>query len=102
MPYNHIYDVFMCIIYVKEVIDTFFCASAFFSFFKKLIKLFLSALGLRCCMWAFSNGDEWGLPFIAVHGLLIAVASRCRAWALVARVSVVVARRRSSCSSQAQ
>ena len=32
-------------------------------------------LGLYCCMWAFSSCGEQGLLFVAVHGLLIAVAS---------------------------
>ena len=36
---------------------------------------FLAALGLRCCARAFSGCGEWGLLFVAVHGLLIAVAS---------------------------
>ena len=39
------------------------------------IYLFLAALGLRCCVWAFLNCGERGLLFVAVHGLLIAVAS---------------------------
>ena len=39
------------------------------------IYLFLAALGLRCCMWAFSSCSEWGLLFFAVHGLLIVVVS---------------------------
>ena len=48
-----------------------------FIFFKinLFIYLFLAALGLRCCAWAFSSCSERGLLFIAVHGLLIAVAS---------------------------
>ena len=37
--------------------------------------LFLAVLGLRCCSWAFSRCGERGLLFVAVHGLLIAVAS---------------------------
>ena len=37
--------------------------------------IFLAALGLHCCMRAFSSRDERGLLFIAVHGLLIVVAS---------------------------
>ena len=37
--------------------------------------LFLAALGPRCCVWAFSSCGERGLLFIAVHGLLIVVAS---------------------------
>ena len=39
------------------------------------IYLFLAALGLRCCTWAFSSCGERGLHFIAVRGLLMAVAS---------------------------
>ena len=34
-----------------------------------------AALGLHCCVQAFSICGEWGLLFVAVHGLLIAVAS---------------------------
>ena len=37
--------------------------------------LFLAALGLRCCTQAFSSCGEPGQLFIAVRGLLIAVAS---------------------------
>ena len=40
-----------------------------------LIYLFLAALGLRCCTRAFSSCSEQGLLFVAVHRLLIAVAS---------------------------
>ena len=36
---------------------------------------FLAVLGLRCCTRAFSSCGEQGLLFVAVHGLLIAVAS---------------------------
>ena len=39
------------------------------------IYLFLAALGLHCCTRAFSSCSEQGLLFIAVRGLLIAVAS---------------------------
>ena len=45
-----------------------------FFFFNKFIYL-LAALGLHCCTWAFSSCSEWGLLFVAVHGLLIEVAS---------------------------
>ena len=37
--------------------------------------LFLAVLGLHCCVWAFSSCGEWELLFVAVRGLLIAVAS---------------------------
>ena len=45
-------------------------------FFKFMfIYLFLAALGLHCCARAFSSCGERGLLFVAVRGLLIAVAS---------------------------
>ena len=37
--------------------------------------LVLAVLGLRCCAWAFSSCVEQGLLFVAVHVLLIVVAS---------------------------
>ena len=40
-----------------------------------LFYLFLAALGLRCCMRAFSSCGEQGLLFAVARGLLIAVAS---------------------------
>ena len=48
-------------------------------FFKKIylfiyLILFLAALGLCCCTRAFSSCGKWGLLFVAVCGLLIAVA----------------------------
>ena len=63
----------------------------FLFLFIYLIYLFLAVLGLRCCVRAFSSCGEQGLFFIAVRGLLIAVASHCRARALGAWASVVVA-----------
>ena len=44
-------------------------------FFYKFIYLFLAVLGLRCCARAFSSCGERGLLFVAVRGLLMAVAS---------------------------
>ena len=35
----------------------------------------MAVLGLRCRVWAFSSCGERGLLFVAVHGLLIVVAS---------------------------
>ena len=37
------------------------------------IFFFLAALGLRCCVWAFSRCGECGLLFVSVRVLLIAV-----------------------------
>ena len=50
----------------------------------------MAALGLCCCLWAFSSCGEQGLLFVVVLGLLIAVASRCRAQALGGQASVVM------------
>ena len=41
----------------------------------KIKNKFLVSLGLCCCTWAFSNCGEWRLLFVAVRGLLFAVAS---------------------------
>ena len=46
-----------------------------FSKFIYFIYLSLAALGLRCCTQAFSSCGEQGLLFVAVQGLLTAVAS---------------------------
>ena len=39
------------------------------------LTFFLAALGPHCCARAFSSCSEWGLLFLVVGGLLIAVAS---------------------------
>ena len=44
------------------------------SIFFLIYFLFLAALGLCCCMQAFSSCGEQGLLFVAVCGLLIVVA----------------------------
>ena len=46
----------------------------FFFLINLYIYLFLAALGLRCCAWAFSSCGGWGLLFIAVRRFLIVVA----------------------------
>ena len=56
---------------VKEVTYYYY----FSDFYKNLFIYFLAALGLRCCAWALSSCGEQGLLFLAVRGLLIAVAS---------------------------
>ena len=65
----------------------------FNTFIYYLFTYFLAALGLRCCARAFSSCGERRLLFVAVCGLLIAVASLCcRAQALDTRAPAVVAR----------
>ena len=75
------------------------CEKVFF--INLFIYLFLAALGLRCCMQAFSSCIEQGLLFVVVRRHLIAVASCCGAWALSAWASVVVACGLSGCGSRA-
>ena len=66
-----------------KIRDPLFFFKAQCSFFLKehlfiylFIYLFISAaLGLHCCARAFSSCGEQGLLFVAVHGLLIVVAS---------------------------
>ena len=43
---------------------------------------FMAVLGLHCCPWAFSSCVMWGLFFIAVGRLLLAVASLVEAYRL--------------------
>ena len=69
--------------------------------------LFLAVLGLHCCMRVFSSCSKRGLLFLAVRGLLIAVASLVVEHRLQARGlqqlwhvgSVVVVRRLQSAGS---
>ena len=59
-------------------------------------------LGLHCCAWAISRCSKWGLLFVAVHELLIAVTSLvCGAQALCTRASVAATQRLSSCGDWA-
>ena len=46
-----------------------------YSFFKKMMYLFLAALGLHCCAQASSSCGRRGLLFLAVCGLLVVVVS---------------------------
>ena len=70
--------------------------------FLKKLTYFLAALGLGCCVRAFSSCGKWGLLFIAVCRLLICGGfSCCGARALGAWASVVVVRRLSNCGSWA-
>ena len=78
----------------------------FFSFFNKFIYLlFLAALGLRCCVRSFSSCSEWELLSIAVHRLLIVVASlaehRLYAHGLSSCCTRALEHRLSSCGARA-
>ena len=65
----------------------------FLNLFILCIYLFLAVLGLHCCARAFSSCSEHGLLFVAVHRLLIAVASLLQSTG---------SRCAGSCGSQAQ
>ena len=71
--------------------------------FLKFIYLFIY-FWLRwvcCCVRAFSSCGEWGLLFVVVHGLLVAVVSLVAEHKLWVQASVVVAGGLSSCGSRA-
>ena len=74
--------------------------SGYVSFSIYLFILFLLQLGLCSWTWALSSCSEWRSLFTAVHGLLSAVASRCRAQVPGARASVVAAHGLRSCGTQ--
>ena len=63
--------------HIRQPYQLLFLSLFFFRIFAfiYLFYLFLAALGLHCCAWAFSSCGEWGLLFVAVRGLLITVAS---------------------------
>ena len=82
--YQHHFSKSICSLHVSvshfgisRSISNFFILFIYFfnKFINLFIYLFLAALGLRCCARAFSGCGEWGLLFVAVHRLLIAVAS---------------------------
>ena len=71
----------------------FFFNAKLFSFFINLfIYLFLAALGLRCCAWAFFSCGEQGLLCCGARASHCGGFSCCGARALGAQASVAVAR----------
>ena len=82
----------------SSLMIAFYPQSVFFLF----LFFVLATLGLCCCARAFSSCGERGLLFVAVHRLLIVVASICcGARALGTWASVIVARGLSSCGARA-
>ena len=75
---NDVEHLFMCLFAIDissfDILKSFpnFVLGCLFSFF---LSFFLAVLGLRCCTQAFSSCGEQGLLFVAVHRLLIVVAS---------------------------
>ena len=59
-------------VYLKDVLMYYYYYFLIYLFF---VYLFLAVLGLHCGAWAFSSCRERGLLFVAVRGLLMAVAS---------------------------
>ena len=95
-----IYSRYKCLIRYMTC-EHFLQFMSYLFFLNKFICLFLAALGLCCCAWAFSSCGEQGPLLVAVCGLLIAVACLCcRVRALGAWASVVVAHGLSSCGLQ--
>ena len=60
----------LCYLFGKQLIFFFLI-----NFILCIYLFILAVLGLHCCAWAFSSCSEQGLLFVAVHRLLIAVAS---------------------------
>ena len=58
----------------------------------------MAALSLHCCAWAFSSWGEWATLHCCARASHCGGLSYCRAWAVGARASVVVAHRL-SCSA---
>ena len=73
-----------------------------FNKFIYVINLFLAVLGVRCFVWTFSGCGERGLLCCGARASHCGGFSCCRARALGAWASVVLARRLSSCGSQAR
>ena len=62
--------------YLPHVVKfTIFCIIINETFICLFIYLFMAVSGLHFCAWAFSSCGEWGLLFVAVRGLLNAMAS---------------------------
>ena len=64
-----------CYIFCKPLCSNGFILFYYYFLINLFIYLFLSTLGLPCCVRAFFSCGEQGLLFVAVPGLLIAVAS---------------------------
>ena len=77
---------FMCLfdIHMFSLVKSLFKSFAHF-LFVLFIYLFMAALGLCCCTWAFSSCREQGLLLVALRRLLIAVASLVAEHGLQAR-----------------
>ena len=59
-------------ILIIKTVHTYYLFNLFINLKKNF---FLAVLGLRCCAQAFSSCNERGRLFVAVRGLLIAVAT---------------------------
>ena len=66
---------FQCKDTLPSWLNSFWSILFYLFLFIYFVYLFLAALGLHCCVWAFSSCGEWGLLFVAVCRLLIEMAS---------------------------
>ena len=104
-PVTLIRSIFQSVCKEKQRLDYF---SFFVFFFPKKKKqqtpsiyLFFAVLDLCCCLGFFSSWGEWGLSLVAVHGLLMGVASLVAEHRLQhTQASVAAVHRLRSCSSQ--
>jgi len=68
-----------------------------FFFLRFIYLLILAALGLHCCVWAFSSCGKWGLLFCGVQASHCGGFCCCRAQALECRLSSMA--HRPTCSA---
>ena len=89
-------------LYYKHLCTDFCVNVSLLFFFKNKFIYLLAALGLRCCVRAFSSCNEWGATLrCGTRASHCSGFSYCGARALGMRASIVVTRRLSSCGSQA-
>ena len=70
-----VYFTFFVVVVFCDLLSNYVSLSFFSINLFICLYLFLAALGLRCCTWAFFSYVERGLLFLVVRRLLTAVAS---------------------------
>ena len=73
--YVHIHSFFKIFFSIMVYNRIFLKRYMYFFFFYFILFIYLAALGLCCCVRAFSSCRKWGLLFVAVRGLSLVVVS---------------------------
>ena len=90
---QELYGLCYCILCPELLLENIGCSTNIWVIFKVylFVYLFLAVLSLRCCVRAFSSCGKQRLLLVAVHRLLIAVASPVAEHGLQSAGSVVLA-----------